>query len=210
MVLELRGKNERVARNDIKPTVSKFRNLCEPVTSEVRSNTPRRVDISHALSRAPFESPQRGDNIGDDADAPSVPSTVGMEVAATKMDIRLTAVRQAVAEDPEMQLLLTIVRQGFPVAKSLTPEPLRQYWPVHDRLSVDDGLVVCDSRLVTPLRLRSTVLEALHASHLGKEKPKARARQIVYWSGIDRGVENITRCCTSSVRGSFPLSTKRP
>ena len=66
------------------------------------------------------------------------------------------------------------------MAKSLTPEPLRQYWPVYDRLSVDDGLVVCGSRLVIPQRLRMTVLEALHASPLRKEKTKTRARQIVY------------------------------
>ena len=39
MVLELRGKNERVARNERKPMVSNFMILGQPVTSEVRSNT---------------------------------------------------------------------------------------------------------------------------------------------------------------------------
>ena len=39
MVLELRGKNERVARNERKPMVPNFMILSQPVTSEVRSNT---------------------------------------------------------------------------------------------------------------------------------------------------------------------------
>ena len=39
MVLELREKNERVARNERKPMVSNFMILGQPVTSEVRSNT---------------------------------------------------------------------------------------------------------------------------------------------------------------------------
>ena len=39
MVLELREKNERVARNERKPIVSSIMVLGQPVTSEVRSNT---------------------------------------------------------------------------------------------------------------------------------------------------------------------------
>ena len=39
MVLELRGKNERVARNERKLMVSNFMVLGQPVTSEVRSNS---------------------------------------------------------------------------------------------------------------------------------------------------------------------------
>ena len=39
MVLELRRKNERVARNERRPMVSNFMILGQPVTSEVRSNT---------------------------------------------------------------------------------------------------------------------------------------------------------------------------
>ena len=41
-----------------------------------------------ALSRAPSESRQRRDDIGEDADAPSVSSIVGMEVAATNCRLR--------------------------------------------------------------------------------------------------------------------------
>ena len=39
MVLELRGKNESVARNERKPMVSNFMVLGQLVASEVRSNT---------------------------------------------------------------------------------------------------------------------------------------------------------------------------
>ena len=151
--------------------------------------------VADALSRAPAQDPQRGDDIGEDSSMPTVSSIVRMELQATKTDVRLEEVRRAAADDPEMQVLLTTVQQGFPLAKSITPEPVRKYWPVHDQLSVDDGLVVCGSRIVIPQKLRRTVLEALHASHLGKEKTKARARQIVFWPGIDRDVENITRSC---------------
>ena len=151
--------------------------------------------VADALSRAPAQGPQRGDDIGEDSSMPTVSSIVRMELQATKTDVRLEEVRRAAADDPEMQVLLTTVQQGFPLAKSITPEPVRKYWPVHDQLSVDDGLVVCGSRIVIPQKLRRTVLEALHASHLGKEKTKARARHIVFWPGIDRDVENITRSC---------------
>ena len=39
------------------------------------------------------------------------------------------------------------------------------------------------------------MLLALHDGHLGKERTKSRARQTVYWPGMDADVENVTRSC---------------
>ena len=52
MVLELRGKNERVARNDRQPMVSNFMVLGQSVTSEVRSNTQNLVNGDGDLADA--------------------------------------------------------------------------------------------------------------------------------------------------------------
>ena len=49
----------------------------------------------------------------------------------------------------------------------------------------------------------------LHASHQGKERTKQRARQIVYWPGLDNDIANITRNC-QPCRRELPSQPKEP
>ena len=48
IVLERRGKNQRVARHETKPMVPDFKVLGQPVTSEVRSNVQNRPNCVFA------------------------------------------------------------------------------------------------------------------------------------------------------------------
>ena len=101
--------------------------------------------------------------------------------------------RRAADRDEETRQLLQTVLDGFPACKTDLPEIIRPYWAVQDRLTVEDGVVLCGCRLVIPRPMRAEVLADLHASHMGKEKTKNRARQVVYWPGMDNDIENITR-----------------
>ena len=154
----------------------------------------------YALSRSPVQDPENDDEIGEDPTAPALCSIIAVEVAETHPDLRLEEVRSAAAWDPELQALQEVIRNGFPDAKVELPELVRPYWPVRERLSVDDGLAVCGCRLIIPGALRRQVLESLHDGHLGRERTKARARQIVFWPGLDRDIENVTRNCRKCQR----------
>ena len=148
-----------------------------------------------ALSRSPVDRPKEGDECGEDASAVCVQSIVVAELQAHHADVRLREVREAAAVDPEFQLLVETIQDGFPSNKSEVPESVKRYWPVRDRLSVDDGIVLCGCRVVIPRSLRKQTLVTLHAGHLGQERTKSRARQIVYWPGMDVDIDNITRLC---------------
>ncbi|KAG0718564.1 hypothetical protein GWK47_052212 [Chionoecetes opilio] len=59
-------------------------------------------------------------------------------------------------------------------------------------------LYTCDEkhpRLVIPAALRRAVLANLHAGHQGRDSMLRRARQSVYWPGIDAEVEQKRRQC---------------
>ena len=148
-----------------------------------------------ALSRAPVQDPDSEDEVGEDCTVPHICALITNELEATDTDVRLNEVRHAAHYDPEYQLLMQVIREGFPESKNNLPETIRKYWPIRDRLTIDDGLVVCGCRLLIPQQMRKTVLHALHDGHLGKERTKSRARQTVYWPGMDADVENVTRSC---------------
>ena len=148
-----------------------------------------------ALSRSPVESPTTEDELAEDNSAVGVSTVICSALKAANTDLRIDDVRRAADRDEEARQLLQTVLDGFPACKVDLPEIIRPYWAVQDRLTVEDGVVLCGCRLVIPRPMRAEVLAELHASHMGKEKTKNRARQVVYWPGMDNDIENITRQC---------------
>ena len=123
----------------------------------------------------------------------------GVEEDGTRIspfeDATLLAVRSASQRDPEILALKEATLSGFPDHKSELEPQLRPYWAVRDRLAVDGDLVICGQRLVVPSSQRREVLLKLHASHQGAEKTKRRARQVIYWPGIDHDISNVVKAC---------------
>lgn len=50
-------------------------------------------------------------------------------------------------------------------------------------------------RTVIPQKLRQSVLESLHLSHLGIVKTKGLARSYVWWPGLDNDIEMLIKSC---------------
>ena len=79
-------------------------------------------------------------------------------------------------------------------------EPLlKHFWPEQATLTVQDGLLLKDTRLVIPAAMRNDVLDRLHEGHQGVVKCKARARQTVWWPGLGHQItEMVLKCRTSA------------
>ena len=59
----------------------------------------------------------------------------------------------------------------------------------------DRGLVIFGRCIVVPATKRKRVVDRLHDAHLGEERTLRRARQTVYWPGIDSDIRNKVRGC---------------
>ncbi len=103
--------------------------------------------------------------------------------------------REEIATDPTMNMLKETVYNGWPAYHKDCPLPLRPYWEFRDRLSVEDGLVVQSERVVIPEKLRPEMLDRLHEGHLGIEKCRLRAKDSMYWPGIDQQIEQRVNKC---------------
>ena len=77
------------------------------------------------------------------------------------------------------------------------------------RRAVDEGLVLYGSRIVVPKNCRREVLERLHDSHQGIERTKRRARQSVYWPGINSDITNMVQAC-EACQERLPSLPKEP
>lgn len=112
-------------------------------------------------------------------------------------------VKRFAADDPVYQLLLAKVSAGdWHQHKSQEVACLRPFYGVRDRLAVTQDLVTYTFdqgcvRLVIPEPLRAQVAGNLHAGHQGLDSMLRRARQSVYWPGIEGDLQHHRASCTS-------------
>ena len=64
-------------------------------------------------------------------------------------------------------------------------------------MSTYNGIVFKGDRISIPATLKQEMLKAIHASHMRIVKSKQRARDIIYWTGMNKQIEEmVTKCPT--------------
>ena len=77
-------------------------------------------------------------------------------------------IRAAGRSDPQYEKLIDTIPHGFPKSRSLTAPEVREYWEVRHHLSINNGLVLSDRRIVIPKTQRKKFLHCLHYAHQAK------------------------------------------
>lgn len=97
--------------------------------------------------------------------------------------------------DEELKEVIKLYERGWPISKKQVPENMRQYWNLRDSISVENGVVFYESRIVVPKELRSKVLRLVHEGHNGVTKTILRAKQLVYWNAMDNEIKHFVDKC---------------
>jgi hypothetical protein len=101
-------------------------------------------------------------------------------------------VRKWTNRETVLAKVMRYVQDGWP---SKVEEELKGYAVHKDELSLQDGLLLWEARVVILSIGRRQVLEILHESHPGTSKMKALALSVVWWPGIDQDIESRVKCC---------------
>ena len=143
----------------------------------------------------------------DDTDVSEDLEDLGAIVAALTANsedviaMDLQQVKDAAQSDKQYQLLLQKVSSdNFASTRAEEDPQVRDYFNVRDRLCIVDNLLMYgvdeeELRLVIRRSLRRQIVRNLHAAHQGSSSMLARARQVVYWPGLDHDVQDHTRHC---------------
>ena len=111
-------------------------------------------------------------------------------------DKKLTRLRLETANNSAMTKLAETIQGGWPQHKQSCHKDVREYWPVRDELCVTDGLIFRGESILIPPALRREVLSQIHEGHLGMERSKLRARELVYWPNMNKQIEDVVSSCT--------------
>ena len=72
--------------------------------------------------------------------------------------------------------------------KGEVPNEIRAYWDFGDEISVYDGVLFKSHQVKVPGSLRSELLQKIHKAHQGADSSIRRARESVYWPGMQAAI----------------------
>ena len=103
--------------------------------------------------------------------------------------------QQKTGEDTELQQLMSVTLTGWPEDRRQCPEGAKKYWNYREEISVYDNVLFKSDRIIVPISMRKEMLNVIHDSHLGNEKCKRRARDVLFWPSMNQHIEDVVAKC---------------
>ena len=145
-----------------------------------------------ALSRLPKEF----DNVFDKSRIPEEHQVNKAYAESFKsLPTSLADVANATSKDKKLELVKKYIKRGWP--NKLSVAEILPYFQKRAELSVINGLILWNLRIIIPPQLRERVVEILHPHHPGVQRMKSEARQYCYWPKMDKDIENCAQNCDS-------------
>lgn len=106
---------------------------------------------------------------------------------------RLSAICSTTNTDTKLLMLINSTRKDG----RRTPADIMHYYSFLDEPSFQDKIVFRGERVVIPDTLREDIFKGIHSSHLGNEECLRRAKECVYWQGMNEHIKAfIAKCYT--------------
>lgn len=99
--------------------------------------------------------------------------------------INATQIKSWSDKDPTLSCVRRLVQSGWTLS---TP-----YHNRHSELSVIDGCVLWDSRVIVPPPGHKAILQMLHKTHHGVNRMKSSASSYVWWTGLYNDIQNTVQ-----------------
>ena len=99
------------------------------------------------------------------------------------------------ATDTDLQMLMTVVLEGWPDLQAAAPVEVKPYFHSRHEITIQNGLLFKDDRLIVPAVLRKKMVAKIHSSHLGIEGCLRRAREVFYWPRMNSELKDFILKC---------------
>lgn len=124
-------------------------------------------------------------------------------------DERKNEMQRETEKDEVLSKVKQYCKFGWPTHKTKCDQMLRYYFKLRNEITMEDNLLFFNDRVIIPATMRSLILEKLHEPHFGTSKTVIRARNSVYWPGINNEIEQMTMQCTKCQENA-PKNRKEP
>ena len=98
--------------------------------------------------------------------------------------------------DETLQVLTSTVTNGWPQYINQCPEDIVPSWNFRNEIVVLNGVLLKGNRVIIPNNMQEEVVMKIHTGHQGIEECRLRARDTVYWCGINAYIDNMVNKCS--------------
>ena len=112
--------------------------------------------------------------------------------------------RKAQTTDKTLLQVIQFCQTQWPTQSNISND-IKPYWTIRNELSICEGLLLRDNRIVVPTTMQTDVLQRLHDGHQGLVKCNLRARNSVWWPGIKTTIQQCHTCSKTFQARSEPL-----
>ena len=147
-----------------------------------------------AVSRYPPPTPdshEKDHNLADDISV-KMEATTTLYVVSNMVSWDM--VKEATEKDDTLKHLGLLITSGMPDLQNLRHD-LRPYHRYANHLSIVDGVIMLNQRIIVPTSLRKQLLDTLHAAHQGVNAMCERAADSIFWPGITIDITRTRNEC---------------
>ncbi|XP_028519732.1 uncharacterized protein K02A2.6 [Exaiptasia diaphana] len=108
---------------------------------------------------------------------------------------RLNQIQKATGQDLILETLKSTVLQGWPETKDEVPQNIREYWNFREEITLYNGILLKNQRVIIPKAMRPEILSRIHSSHQGITSCIRKARDVVFWPNMSSDIKEIVDRC---------------
>ena len=133
---------------------------------------------------------------------------VAKKIAIDQLPITKNEIERETRYDEELKTIIKALKtEVWP--KSTPHASINNFQSLFKELSIQNGILFMRARAVIPKILQNCVLKILHDGHPGISKMKMRARETVYWQGINKNIEEkVESFYSCQMPGKEPIKNK--
>ena len=122
----------------------------------------------------------------------------------------LQQLHEKMIQDNTLALLKHTTEAGWPQKIQKVPPEIQSCWMFRDEITIEDGLVLKNTRIIIPTLERNNLLRQIHCGHLGTIKCQLHAKETVYWPGIIKDIEDMVHNCEMCLKFSANNHKSKP
>ena len=194
--------------NETPPRLQRMLLKLQPYCLNLVYKPGKLMHIADALSRAAVECDTNDDDMSDDI-------TVHVNLMYENLDAtaeKLNRIKTETSKDGSLLSVTNYYHKGWPDHKKDIKTEARPYWTMRNELHVINNILFRNNKIVIPQSLRKEMLQRIHEGHFGVEKCKRRAREVMWWPGMNSQIEETVYHCEicQRHRAAGPREPLRP
>ncbi|XP_062713235.1 uncharacterized protein K02A2.6-like [Aedes albopictus] len=123
-------------------------------------------------------------------------------------DSCLDEIIEETKKDYTLQSIMDYIQRGWPTSADRLPDGVKVFFSYRNELSMQEGIVFRDDRILVPFKLRRALIDKCHTSHNGIEATLKLARANLFWPGMSSQIKDVVMQC--GVCAKFASSQPNP